>query len=160
MIKTFEQFAQSVKDEKKKKEMYTPEEFKEVYDIVSEYYDGDGDIEAFICADDENGDKSDFVDEHDLYGELDVCRNCGKFVVNDECIIIDNSESYCSFDCAIKAYGHSRYEIFYEKGLVKVGWNGEPANKDDEDVDYRTDDEIRGTWSGGYYGSMRSIPTR
>ena len=159
MIKTFEQFAQSVKNEKKKKEMYTPEEFKTVYNIVSEYF-GDGDIEAFICADDENGDKSDFVDKHNLYGKLDVCRNCGKFVANDECVIMDDSESYCSFDCAIETYGSSRYNHFYEKGLVKIGWNGEPIKEDDDDKDNRTDDEIRGTWSGGYYGSMRSIPTR
>ena len=155
MIKTFEQFASQRDVEKAKKEMYTPEEFKEVYDIVSEYYDGDGDIEAFICASDKNGvrEKTDFVDEHNLYGKLDVCHYCGKFVVSNEdddedgCIIVDNTESYCSWECFQEVYPY-KWDSFVEDGLIKIGWKGEVLEPDT--TDYRTEEEKMGhSWTGG-----------
>lgn len=147
MIKTFEQFTQS---ERGKEEMYTPEEYKAVYNIVKKYFNRfpqvKTDIETFIYSSDCR-DKTDFVDDFDLYDELNVCHNCGKFMVNDDFLVVQGHESYCSGDCFDKVYPR-RYDDFVEAGYLTIGWDGETIEPDM--TDYRSADELKGhSWTHG-----------
>jgi hypothetical protein len=68
MIKTFEQFI------KPTEEMYTPEEYNTVFEIISKYYDGDvNDIEEFIYSTDIE-EKDDFITDNEIEN-LRVCFN-------------------------------------------------------------------------------------
>ena len=150
MIKTFEQFTQS---EKAKKDMYTPEEYRAVYNIVKKYFNRfqdevDMDIETFIHSSDCCREKTDFIDIFDLYDELNVCHNCGKFMVNDDFIAINGDESYCSLDCFNAVYPH-KYDEFVEHGWIKIGWYGDPIEPE-EQPDERSADELKGySWTHG-----------
>lgn len=148
MIKTFEQFIQS---EKSTEEMYTPEEYKAVYSIVKKYFNRfpqvETDIETFIYSPNCE-DKIDFVDTFDLYDELNVCHNCGKFMVNDDFVAINGDESYCSLDCFNAVYPH-KYDEFVEHGWIKNGWDGEPIQPEMPEDD-RSPDELKGySWTHG-----------
>ena len=79
---------------------YTPEEYQTVYDVVSEYYDGD-DIEEFIYSTDID-DKYEFIEENEIEN-LRVCENCGKFM-NEGFLYLD-IETYCSEECLIESQG-------------------------------------------------------
>lgn len=111
MIKTFEQFNQ--------KQMYTPEEYKVVYDIVSEYYDGD-DIEEFIYSDDIEA-KEEFIEENEIE-TLRVCNYCGKFM--NEGYIYRDYETFCSDECFINSYGKSIFNNADEDELYWTAWEG------------------------------------
>jgi hypothetical protein len=110
-IKTFEQFNQ--------KQMYTPEEYKVVYDIVSEYYDGD-DIEEFIYSDDIEA-KEEFIEENEIE-TLRVCNYCGKFM--NEGYIYRDYETFCSDECFINSYGKSIFNNADEDELYWTAWEG------------------------------------
>jgi hypothetical protein len=151
MIKTFEQFTQSERDTE---EMYTPEEYKAVYNIVKKYFNRfqeevDVDIETFIHSSDPDccRDKTDFIDVFDLYDELNVCHNCGKFIVDDDFLGVGGCESYCSIDCFDEKYPH-KYDDFVERGEITKGWYEkiEPEEQPDE----RSPDELKGySWTHG-----------
>lgn len=146
MIKTFEQFTQRGKD---KKEMYTPEEYKAVYNIVKKYFNRfpqvKTDIETFIYSSDCR-DKTDFVDEFDLYDELNVCHNCGKFIVGDDFLGVDGCESYCSGKCFDVVYPF-KYDDFVESGQLTNGWD---EKIEPDRTDYRSADELKGySWTHG-----------
>ena len=111
MIKTFEQFNQ--------KQMYTPEEYKVVYDIVSEYYDGD-DIEEFIYSDDIEA-KEEFIEENEIE-TLRVCNYCGKFM--NEGYIYRDFETFCSDKCFINAHGKAIFNNAGEDELYWTSWEG------------------------------------
>lgn len=111
MIKTFEQFNQ--------KQMYTPEEYKVVYDIVSEYYDGD-DIEEFIYSDDIEA-KEEFIEENEIE-TLRVCNYCGKFM--NEGYIYRDYETFCSDECFINAHGKAIFNNADEDELYWTSWEG------------------------------------
>lgn len=111
MIKTFEQFNQ--------KQMYTPEEYKVVYDIVSEYYDGD-DIEEFIYSDDIEA-KEEFIEENEIE-TLRVCNYCGKFM--NEGYLYRDYETFCSDECFINSYGKSIFNNADEDELYWTAWEG------------------------------------
>ena len=111
MIKTFEQFNQ--------KQMYTPEEYKVVYDIVSEYYDGD-DIEEFIYSDDIEA-KEEFIEENEIE-TLRVCNYCGKFM--NEGYIYRDYETFCSDECFLNSYGKAIFNNADEDELYWTAWEG------------------------------------
>ena len=113
MIKTFEQFTQS------SKEMYTPDEFQTVYDIVTEYF-GDGDIEEFINSPDVEV-KEEFIEENEIEN-LRVCETCGKFIT--EGYIYRDFETYCSDECFIVAHGNSTLQNADEDELYWTAWEG------------------------------------
>ena len=79
---------------------YTPEEYQAVYDVVSEYYDGD-DIEKFIYSTDIE-EKMDFIEENEIEN-LRVCENCRKFM--NEGFLYRDMETYCSEKCLIESQG-------------------------------------------------------
>lgn len=110
-IKTFEQFNQ--------KQMYTPEEYKVVYDIVSEYYDGD-DIEEFIYSDDIEA-KEEFIEDNEIE-TLRVCNYCGKFM--NEGYLYRDYETFCSDECFINSYGKSIFNNADEDELYWTAWEG------------------------------------
>ena len=110
-IKTFEQFNQ--------KQMYTPEEYKIVYDIVSEYYDGD-DIEEFIYSDDIEA-KEEFIEDNEIE-TLRVCNYCGKFM--NEGYLYRDYETFCSDECFINSYGKSIFNNADEDELYWTAWEG------------------------------------
>ena len=110
-IKTFEQFNQ--------KQMYTPEEYKVVYDIVSEYYDGD-DIKEFIYSDDIEA-KEEFIEENEIE-TLRVCNYCGKFM--NEGYIYRDYETFCSDECFINAHGKAIFNNADEDELYWTAWEG------------------------------------
>lgn len=114
MIKTFEQFTS-----KQKKEMYTPEEYQTVYDIVSEYYDGDN-IEDFIYSTDIE-EKEEFIEDNEIE-TLRVCMTCGKFMT--EGYIFRDFETYCSDECFIIAHGKPTFENADEDELYWTAWEG------------------------------------
>ena len=113
MIKTFEQFIRG------NKEMYSPEEYEMVLNIVSEYYTGD-DIEGFIYSTDVE-EKMDFIEENEIE-TLRVCESCGKFIV--EGYIYRDFETYCSDGCFIAAHGESAFAAADEDELYWTSWEG------------------------------------
>lgn len=113
MIKTFEQFTQD------EKEMYTPEEYEMVYDIISEYYIGE-DIEDFIHSPDVEV-KWDFLDEKEIES-LRVCGTCGKFI--NEGYIYRDFEFYCSDKCFKHMHGYQAFEDADEDELYWTAWEG------------------------------------
>ena len=112
-IKTFEQFNAS----KQKKEMYTPEEYQAVYDIVSEYYDGE-DIDDFIYSTDVE-EKDDFITDNEI-DTLRVCLSCGKFIT--EGYLYRDFETYCSEECFVNEYGKSLFDNADEDELYWTAW--------------------------------------
>lgn len=113
MIKTFEQFT------RREKEMYTPEEYEMVYDIVSEYYMGE-DIEDFIYSPDVEV-KEEFIDENELEN-LRVCGTCGKFIT--EGYIYRDFETFCSDECFKRMHGYQKFENTDEDELYWTAWEG------------------------------------
>ena len=113
MIKTFEQFSQSYK------EMYTPEEYEMVYEIVSEYYMGE-DIEDFIHSPDVEV-KEEFIDENELEN-LRVWGTCGKFIT--EGYIYRDFETYCSDEWFKHMHGYQKFENADEDELYWTAWEG------------------------------------
>lgn len=114
MVKTFEQFSSG-----STKQMYTPEEFQKVYDIVSEFYDGD-DIEDFIYSTDVE-DKEDFIMENEIE-TLRVCYTCGKFI--REGYIYNDYETYCSDKCFIAEHGKATFDGADDDELYWTAWEG------------------------------------
>lgn len=114
MIKSFEQFTSN-----SAKQMYTPEEYQTVYDIVSEYYDGD-DIEDFIYSTDVE-EKDDFITENEIEN-LRVCFNCGKFI--NEGYLYNDYETYCSDECFIKKHGRATFDGAGDDELYWTAWEG------------------------------------
>lgn len=112
MIKTFEQF---IKNNAPK---YTPEEYQEVYDIVSDYYDGD--VDEFINSSDVEA-KEEFIEDNEIE-TLRVCQTCGKFIT--EGYIYRDFETYCSEECFIKEYGKSQFENADDDVLYWTAWEG------------------------------------
>jgi hypothetical protein len=106
-------------DQQVSKEMYTPEEFQKVYDIVSEFYDGD-DIEDFICSTDVET-KDDFITDNEIEN-LCVCFTCGKFIT--EGYLYNECETYCSDKCFINAHGKSVFDNVDEDELFWTAWEG------------------------------------
>lgn len=113
MIKTFEQFTQA------SKEMYTPDEFQTVYDIVTEYF-GDGDIEEFINSPDVEV-KEEFIEENEIEN-LRVCGTCGKFIT--EGYIYRDFETFCSDECFMNMHGKQAFENADEDELYWTAWEG------------------------------------
>ena len=113
MIKTFEQFTRGGK------EMYTPEEYEMVYEIVSEYYTGE-DIEEFIYSPDVEV-KEEFIEENEIEN-LRVCGTCGKFIT--EGYIYRDFETFCSDECFIVAHGNSTLQNADEDELYWTAWEG------------------------------------
>ena len=113
MIKTFEQFTQA------SKEMYTPDEFQAVYDIVTEYF-GDGDIEEFINSPEVEA-KEEFIEENEIEN-LRVCESCGKFIT--EGYIYRDFETFCSDECFINMHGKQAFENADEDELYWTAWEG------------------------------------
>lgn len=101
------------------KEMYTPEEYKQVYDIVSEFYDGD-DIEDFIYSTDVET-KDDFITDNEIEN-LRVCFTCGKFIT--EGYLYNEYETYCSDKCFIDTHGKSVFDNVDEDELFWTAWEG------------------------------------
>lgn len=114
MVKTFEQFTSG-----SAKQMYTPEEYDQVYDIVSEFYDGD-DIEEFIYSTDVE-EKEDFIMENDIE-TLRVCYTCGKFI--SEGYIYNDFETYCSDECFIADHGKATFDGAGDDELYWTAWEG------------------------------------
>jgi predicted DNA-binding helix-hairpin-helix protein len=114
MVKTFEQFSSG-----STKQMYTPEEFQKVYDIVSEFYDGD-DIEDFIYSTDVE-EKEDFIMENEIE-TLRVCYTCGKFI--REGYIYNDFETYCSDKCFIAEHGKATFDGADDDELYWTAWEG------------------------------------
>lgn len=104
---------------KTKMEIYTDEEFNEVYDIIAEYYDGD-DIEDFIYSTDIE-EKEDFIMENNIKN-LRVCNACGKFM--SEGYIFNDFETYCSDKCFIKKHGKATFDAADEDELYWTDWEG------------------------------------
>lgn len=93
---------------------YTPEEYQAVYDVVSEYYDGD-DIKEFIYSTDIE-EKMDFIEENDIQ-TLRVCENCGKFM--NEGFLYRDIETYCSEECLTESQGmYDKDEVYW------TAWEG------------------------------------
>ena len=113
MIKTFEQFTRG------EKEMYTPEEYEMVYDIVSEYYMGE-DIEDFIYSPDVEV-KEEFIEENEIEN-LRVCESCGKLIT--EGYIYNDFETFCSDECFIDVRGHNRFNDATDDELYWTAWEG------------------------------------
>lgn len=103
---------------KTKREIYTDEEFDEVYDIIAEYYDGD-DIEDFIYSTDIE-EKEDFIMENDIKN-LRVCNTCGEFIL--EGYMYNNSEIFCSDECFIKKHGRSVFDAADGDELYWTRWD-------------------------------------
>lgn len=114
VIKTFEQFSAM-----QEKPDYTQEEFDAVYDIVSEYYEGD-DIEDFIYSTDIEM-KDDFIADNGIEN-LRVCYNCGKFM--NEGYIYQDFETYCSEKCFIEAHGKTVFDNAGDDELYWTAWEG------------------------------------
>ena len=115
MIKTFEQFI------KPTEEMYTPEEYNTVFEIISKYYDGDvNDIEEFIYSTDIE-EKDDFITDNEIEN-LRVCFNCGKFIT--EGYLYNNFETYCSEKCFVSKHGKSIFDNADEDELYWTTWEG------------------------------------
>jgi predicted DNA-binding helix-hairpin-helix protein len=114
MVKTFEQFSSG-----STKQMYTPEEFQKVYDIVSEFYDGD-DIEDFIYSTDVE-EKEDFIMENEIE-TLRVCYTCGKFI--REGYLYNDFETYCSDKCFIAEHGKATFDGADDDELYWTAWEG------------------------------------
>ena len=100
--KTIEQF---VVESGADKPVYTPHEIKEVYEIVSEFYEGD-DIEEFIYSDDIDA-KEEFIEENEIVN-LRVCDTCGKFI--KEGYLYQDYDMFCSKECFIDAYGKAIFD--------------------------------------------------
>ena len=111
MIKTFEQFI------KRNAPKYTPEEYKEVYDIVSDYYDGD--VDEFINSSDIEA-KEEFIEDNEIE-TLRVCQTCGKFIT--EGYIYRDFETYCSDECLTSAHGNDVLNTD-EDELYWTAWEG------------------------------------
>ena len=113
MIKTFEQFIRG------DKEMYTPEEYEMVYDIVSKYYMGE-DIENFIYSPDVEA-KEEFIEENEIEN-LRVCGTCGKFIT--EGYIYRDFETFCSDECFMNMHGKQAFQNADEDELYWTAWEG------------------------------------
>ena len=113
-IKTFNQF-----NAMKHNLVYTPEEYKSVYKIVSEFYDGD-DIEDFINSDDIET-KEEFIEENDI-DNLRVCYSCGKFM--SEGYIYRDFETYCSEECFVETNGKAIFDNADDDELYWTAWEG------------------------------------
>lgn len=111
MIKTFEQFIKSNAPK------YTPEEYQEVYDIVSDYYDDD--IDEFIYSSDVE-EKEEFIEDNEIE-TLRVCQTCGKFIT--EGYIYRDFETYCSDECIISEHGKDVLNTD-EDELYWTAWEG------------------------------------
>lgn len=114
MIKKFEEFKNN-----EAKAMYTPKEFKAVYDIVAEYYDGD-DIEEFIYSTDIE-EKEEFIVDNEIE-TLRVCQCCGKFM--NEGYIYRDFETFCSEKCFVETYGKSIFNNADDDELYWTAWEG------------------------------------
>lgn len=114
MIKNFEEFKNN-----EAKAMYTPEEFRAVYDIVAEYYDGD-DIEEFIYSTDVE-EKEEFIVDNEIE-TLRVCQCCGKFM--NEGYIYRDFETFCSEECFVETYGKSIFNNADDDELYWTSWEG------------------------------------
>jgi hypothetical protein len=114
MIKKFEEFKNN-----EAKAMYTPEEYKQVYDIVYEFYDGD-DIEEFIYSTDVE-EKEEFIEENEIE-TLRVCQCCGKFM--NEGYIYRDFETFCSEECFVETYGKSIFNNADDDELYWTAWEG------------------------------------
>lgn len=113
MIQTFKQFTRG------EKEMYTPEEYEMVYDIVSKYYIGE-DIEDFIYSTEVEV-KEEFIEENEIEN-LRVCESCGKFIT--EGYIYRDFETYCSDECFMNIHGKQAFENADEDELYWTAWEG------------------------------------
>ena len=118
MIKTFEQFVNEAVSPHTPAIVYTPEEYKTAYDIVSELYDGD--VDEFLYSTDID-EKVDFILENEIE-TLRVCETCGKFI--NEGFIYNDIEVYCSDECCIAAIGKERFENTDEDSLYWTAWEG------------------------------------
>lgn len=114
MVKTFEQFTHSAVSQ-----TYTAEEYEMIYNIISEYYDGD-DIEEFIYSTDIE-DKDDFITENEIE-TLRVCMHCGKFMY--EGYLYRDFETYCSDKCFIGEYGRAVFDNADDDQLYWTAWEG------------------------------------
>jgi hypothetical protein len=117
MIKTFEQFTANAANEPKIE--YTPEEFRVVYDNITDYF-GDGDIEEFIYSPDIEA-KEEFIEENEIE-TLRVCQHCGKFMT--EGYIYRDFETFCSKECFIAEHGKHAFDNADEDELYWTAWEG------------------------------------
>ena len=114
MIKTFEQFKRITTNP-----IYSPEEFKAIYDIVSNYYDGDN-IDDFIYSPDTEA-KEEFIEDNEI-DNLRVCQYCGKFII--EGYLYRDFETFCSEKCFINEYDRKTYVEADDDELYWTAWEG------------------------------------
>lgn len=98
--------------------VYTPEEYKTAYDIISEYYDGD--VDEFLYSTNIE-EKVDFIITNEIE-TLRACEVCGKFI--NEGYIYDDITVFCSDECAISYLGKARFEHTHEDVLYWTAWEG------------------------------------
>lgn len=118
MIKTFEEFVNEAAVPHTPEIVYTPEEYKTAYDIISEYYDGD--VDAFLYSTNIE-EKVDFIIMNEIE-TLRACEVCGKFI--NEGYIYDDITVFCSDECAISYLGKTRFERTHEDVLYWTAWEG------------------------------------
>lgn len=116
MIKTFEEFVNEAAVPHTPEIVYTPEEYKTAYDIVSQYYDGD--VDEFLYSTNIE-EKVDFILENDIES-LRACEVCGKFI--NEGYIYDDITVFCSDECAIAYLGKARFDHTDEDTLYWTVW--------------------------------------
>lgn len=116
MIKTFEQFINEDASPHIPEIVYTPEEYKIAFDVVSQYYDGN--VDEFLYSTNIE-EKVQFIIDNDIEN-LRACEVCGKFI--NEGYIYDDITVFCSDECAIKYLGKSIFDHTDEDSLYWTVW--------------------------------------
>lgn len=118
MIKTFDEFINEAAVPHIPEIVYTTEEYKIAFDVVSQYYDGD--VDEFLYSTNIE-EKVDFILDNDIE-DLRACEVCGKFI--NEGYIYDDITVFCSDACAIESLGKARFENTHEDVLYWTVWEG------------------------------------